>query len=120
MQRGGESPLFTAERGERVRSMEKIYRGTAFAASIQSSVLLTRAVLFNRATKTHITATLETAEAVDNGRVYNMKIAMADTKTAAVGVYDLEMYSGSETYNSLQMEKHITNYARVVDTSAAN
>lgn len=100
--------------------MEYIYRGTTFAASISSSVLLTSAVLFNHATKTSITATLEIVEISNDGRVYNMKLSATDTKTATVGVYDLEIYSGSEAYNSFKMEKHITNYATVVDTSLAN
>lgn len=100
--------------------METIYRGTSYAATINSTVLLTEAVLFNHATKSSIVATLEIQTLSNEQRIYALKVSASDTKTAQVGVYDLELYSGSATYQSWKMEKHIPNYAIVIDTSKAN
>lgn len=99
--------------------MEYIYKGTIYTAKVKSNVLLTRAVLFNPSTKWAITATLEVVEDnTDDYTHYTMSVSVSDTKTAKIGVYNLELYSGSDTDNSLNMAKHITNFATVIDTSA--
>ncbi len=101
--------------------MEYIYKGTIYTAKVKSSVLLTRAVLFNPSTKWAITATLEVVEEnTDDYTHYTIRVSETDTKAAKIGVYNLELYSGSDTENSLNMAKHITNFATVIDTSASN
>lgn len=100
--------------------METIYRGSTYTATINSAVLLTEAVLFNHATKSSIAATLEIQTSGNGQRIYTLKLSASDTKTAQVGVYDLELYSGSATEQSYKMEKHISNYATVINTSKAN
>lgn len=100
--------------------METIYRGATYTATINSAVLLTEAALFNHATKKSIAATLEAQSSGNGQRIYTLKLSASDTKAAQVGVYDLELYSGSATEQSYKMEKHISNYATVIDTSKAN
>lgn len=97
--------------------MEIIYQGTYYSVPISSPIVLVGARLYNKANDTCVEMLMRASgEKDENGYdLYEAALTAAQTKDMPLGVYALELYSGS--VDSPVIEATKLRYAQVCKSS---
>lgn len=91
--------------------MEIILGGSIYSTTIRSVVELSGARLYNDALNHYVEFAFETTESEDDYRNYKITLTPAQTAQLPIGVYNLELYSGSISDSTVEVVSRYKDYA---------